>query len=352
MASAKKSINQQVHRRTQWLFLVPVQGVGFEDGEIDEMHLIEVTLIHRDKLLRSTKRFPVAKHHREKFDIGTGSDSGFEKATVFAVMWKTGVPDDIRQECLSTVSEELAIFSNYRMAHKRRHAPLIGVAGQHPQASASTAFLDPAERASQRESFLIKPQIILPFQKEATRSLGFKLLKKLLRLLRMNSAVSAGWRADLRRVAILIGQSYNTLDVPTAFLFQMIAMETLLTRQGDKYSTDLPERIEAFLGWVGLWKTEQYGERVTEVYKKRCALVHAGMIDKVSVEDLLFVDDIMINLLWNILSHAKTFRSKEDVIEFGKKVEAERILGIKPRVRPKSLQYISRRYSEQDKLEI
>jgi len=72
----------------------------------------------------------------------------------------------------------------------------------------------------------------------------------------------------------------------------------------------------------------------------------------VTVEDLLFVDDIMVNLLWNILSHPKLFRSKEDVIEFGRKVEAERILGIKPRVRPKSLQYISRKYTEQDKVEI
>ena len=332
--------------------MAPVQGVGFEDGVIDEFEILRVTLIHREKLLRSTKRFPVQYHHRDKFDPRPRALEGFESANVYALLWMTGVPDEIRQDCLKITSEELAIFSIFRMAHKRRHAPLISLAGEHPQASTSHAFLDTTERSSQRLGALIKPRIDIAFRREAMKSLGFRLLKKLIHILRKQTGAKPGWRDDLRRGAILIGRSYNASDVTTAFLFQMIALETLLTRQGDTYSTDLPERIEAFLGWVGLWKTAKYGERVSEVYKKRCAIVHSGKIDCVTVEDLLFVDDIMVNLLWNILSHPKLFRSKEDVIEFGRKVEAERILGIKPRVRPKSLQYISRKYTEQDKVEI
>lgn len=352
MPSISTSNKDPKSKKQSWLFLVPVQGVGLEDGGVDEIPLIRVTLIHREKLLRSTQRFPVRRHHKEKFESQIGCGEGFESAKVFAILRMSGDPDKIRQDCLKVMSEELAIFSVFRMAHKRRHAPLIGTAGEYPQASASYAFLDPKEKSSQRGSSLIKPQLTVPFNKKAKKSLGFKLLDKLLRILRKEVEIDSGWRDDLRRVAILIGRSYNTSDVTTAFLFQMIALETLLTRQGDKYSTDLPERIEAFLGWVGLWKTAKYGLRVDEVYKKRCGLVHAGLIDNITVEDLLFVDDIMINLFWNILSHPKLFRSKDDVIQFGRKVEAERFLGMKPKVRPKSLQYISRTYSDKDKLEI
>jgi hypothetical protein len=349
----KKSEQRENPSKPQrWLFVTPVQGVGFSDRVFDEYALLRVTLIHRDKLLRATKRFPVRKHHSKWFTVNPERDSGFEKATVYALHWVSGDREELRQKCLQTTSEELAIFSIFRMAHKRRHVPIVGLAGEHPQASTSHAFLHAAERTSQRFSGLIKAQIDIPLTKTAPKSIGFRLLSKLLKVLRDKSNTKAAWRSELYRVAVLIGRSYNSSDVATAFLFQMIALETLLTKQGDKYSSDLPQRIESILGWVGLWTTAKYGERLREVYRKRCAVVHAGRIDDITIEDLLFVDDIMINILWNIVSHPKIFRSKDEVIQFGRKVEAERLLGIKPKVRPKSLQFISRTYTDRDKLEI
>ena len=54
----------------------------------------------------------------------------------------------------------------------------------------------------------------------------------------------------------------------------------------------------------------------------------------------------------NIIQHINIFRSKEAVIEFARKVEAEHILGVKPKVRPKTFTYISRYYTESDLEEI
>jgi hypothetical protein len=72
----------------------------------------------------------------------------------------------------------------------------------------------------------------------------------LLRILRKTTPVAREWRNDLKKATILIGQSINSNDVPTAFLWNMVALEILLTRSNEKYLNNLPKRVEAFLGWV------------------------------------------------------------------------------------------------------
>jgi hypothetical protein len=51
------------------------------------------------------------------------------------------------------------------------------------------------------------------------------------------------------------------------------------------------------------------------------------------------------------LSHHKIFNSKEDVIDFTTKIAAEHVLGIvgdKSKIRPKTLRFLSKQYSEDD----
>lgn len=54
----------------------------------------------------------------------------------------------------------------------------------------------------------------------------------------------------------------------------------------------------------------------------------------------MFTDHLLLNLLSNLVAFPRLFRSKDAVVEFSEKVEAERILGAKPRVRPKDLRFI------------
>ena len=53
-----------------------------------------------------------------------------------------------------------------------------------------------------------------------------------------------------------------------------------------------PERIEAFLGWVGYWAERKYEERIRAAYQARCKLVHEGDASGVTEEMLLFTDDL------------------------------------------------------------
>jgi hypothetical protein len=53
------------------------------------------------------------------------------------------------------------------------------------------------------------------------------------------------------------------------------------------------------------------------------------------VQDLAFTDHILVNVLVNLVSLPKLFQSKDDVVAFPKRLEAERMLGIRrPRGRP------------------
>jgi hypothetical protein len=127
----------------------------------------------------------------------------------------------------------------------------------------------------------------------------------------------------------------------------MIALELLLTKQGDKVNETLPTRAEAFLGWTGFWAVENFADRIQKIYGKRCKLVHQGERDLIKRKDLLFTDDLLFNLLVNIVGHHLIFSNKESIIEFSNKVQAEHLLGVKPKTRPKTLHYVHNYYSEE-----
>ena len=76
--------------------------------------------------------------------------------------------------------------------------------------------------------------------------------------------------------------------------------------------------------------------------------MHEGKTEGIDKKLLLFTDDLLFNILVNIVKHIDIFRSKEQIIRFSKKVQAEHLLGRKSRVRPKKLVMISRRYRHKD----
>jgi hypothetical protein len=154
------------------------------------------------------------------------------------------------------------------------------------------------------------------------------------------------WKETIERAVIMSGKSLRSLDLEYSFLWNMIIIEMLLTEQGDKYSERLPERIEAFLGWIDCWQKDGFQERIKELYAKRCKFVHDGNSKSISKEDLQFTDDIVFNVLWNIIKHISIFPSKKSIIEFSDKIKAEKILNVKSRVLPKTVMFLNREYLE------
>ena len=174
----------------------------------------------------------------------------------------------------------------------------------------------------------------------------------LLRIIRSEISISRNWRNDIRNAAILAGQSQVSIDLPQSFLWNMIALELLLTEQQDRCIEALPTRAEAFIGWARDWKSKKFPDKIRELYQKRNNLVHRGKRDGIEIKDILFSDDILLNVLLNISKHPKIFNSKAKLVEFSKKVEAERLLGVNVKIRPKTLTFLRPWYRDQDFTEI
>lgn len=345
-----EALRQQMDEPGKWIFIVPVSGVILTKYVSNEFRIKRVLLVAQEKLPRIRKRLGIPQRIS---DLKRGYRAEFfDSAHTFAVLWHSGKPSELKNRCLRIVRDELSILAASQLGYsKRRSGSFPAIAGEPTVAKIRHLLICTEDTRKLLEGQLIGKidNLVLDGHwKQYHRAFFLKFL----RILNDKIKVSRNWRNDLERAAILIGQSHCSSDVAQSFLWNMIALELLLTEQGDKYTDVLPKRIEAFLGWIGFWDTDNYVERITEVYRKRCAFVHDGRRDSITIEDLLFTDDLIYNLLFNLVHHIGRFSSKQAVIDFSRQVEAEHILGIRPRVRPKTLTFVSHRYSPRDYEEI
>lgn len=338
----------------EWVFVAPLAGIGLTKAVNNEFRLLNVHLVERNRLTRVGNRLGLRLKASEiKNQVTECSYWQGPKANVYAVIRYTGIPKEISRKCLTMLKEELYVLASSQLGYGKRkanaHPSLIG---DQNTGSISYLFLDPDSQARSYNNHVTGKFMDLRLSQAWIQHHNSSFFIKLLKLLDRNSPISSGWRELLKRAAVMIGQSQCSNDLVHSFLWNMIVLEMLLAKPGDRYLDVLPERVEAFLGWVGFWAETDFSGRIREVYQKRCDLVHQGKCETISVPDLLFTDDLLLNLLVNIVNHPKVFNSKQSVVDFADKVKAERKLNVKPRVRPRSLVFFSRTYAAEDLVEI
>jgi hypothetical protein len=273
----------------------------------------------------------------------------FEGRETFGIVRDTGTLDKLNPVVFRRARDELAILAVSQLGYSRRKWMAVpAMAGERPAVKHSYLAINANDSSWSQSSSIVSALEPLILNEQWLRFHEGLFFFDLVRILRGGHAVTKEWHRDLWNAAVLIGQSQTSMDVPQAFLWNMIALELLLTRQTDAYLDALPARAEAFLGWVGYWQLAKFDERIRDVYKKRCALVHRGHREAIAPADLLFTDDLILNLLLNIVNHIALFPSKDAIADFSEKVRAERLLGARPKVRPKTLRFISRRYRDAD----
>jgi hypothetical protein len=341
---------------SSWIFIVPVSGLCLS-GEISrEFSIDRVTFVDAQKLPRIRQRLGFPKRIADYGHSSSVMADFLAHDGTWAVLNQSGSSASIRPKCLKMVADELAILGASQLGwSKRRSRSLQRVARVGDKAGAiRTVFVDRKSAADSAESFQAPVHELSdllcdkPWRAFQSRHSFFG---PFLRLLQQKSGATS-WRDTVRRVLILAGKSQSTDDLAQAFLLNVIALETILTAEGDSIQDTLPAPAEALLGWVGFWEMDQYAERIRELYQKRCRLVHDGRLDDITVEDLLFSDDLLFNLLLNLARHPAIFCDKNSIRAFAEKVQAERSLGIRPRLRPTTLSLFSQQYSPQDLLEI
>jgi hypothetical protein len=267
----------------------------------------------------------------------------FERWPAFAVVGGSGTQEEVEQQCLGLVREELALLSLSQLGYSMRKqmGPVVP-AGEVSHASMSYLLARSQDITGGRLKWQrTAPLVQMALDGRWKTCQDDLFFTKLLKILRGETQVRGGWRKELRRASVMIGESVGANDPFKSFLWNMVALEMLLTRdEKGKMRDILPKRVGALLDWHPHWEADNYEERIKNAYKKRNALLHQGRRDEVTNQDLAFTDHILVNVLRNLVSHPKLFSSKDAFVEFSEKLEAQRTLGVKrPRVRPKGLMF-------------
>lgn len=340
---------REVH--SKWIYVVPINNLELTTDINYEFRIDKVTFVDSKRLPYIRKRlgFPQTigniKNNKCKFII----DRFFEGVKTFAILRLTGTPDDLEEEAIRRIREELSILSLSQLGFSRRRNNCFPqISQENPSGKRSFLIVNSENNTWIQANQTLGKVGVFILDKEWKQFHSNLYFPKLIKILRKDISIKNSWLEDLRNAAVLVGQSQCSVDVPQAFLWNMIALELLLTQSGDSCIEALPERAEAFLGWTGFWQEENYVQRIKAVYKKRCDFVHKGNRRLITLDDLFFTDTLLENLFLNIVCHIKIFQSKQDVIDFSKKVEAEHTLGIKTKVQPKTFRFLNPNYTKYD----
>lgn len=346
-------ISKVRERETSWVFLAPVTNLRLTEEVDYELQANSVTLVDADHLPYRRKRLGFPERISEIRERCEGFyEHFFEGVDTFAVVRKYGHHEEIEEEVLQQIRDALSIVSLSLLGFASRRSPSRpALAEERPTAGhryLSVDSLDGGIAGRSRTFDRVGPLTTTANWRRFQNEVFFS---DLLDILAGEADISSSWREDLRRAAILAGQSQATLDLPQAFLWNMIVVEVLLTRrtsESGKKSEVLPDRAKAFLGWSGWWEEEGYRDSIETAWKKRCDFVHNGERSHIDLEDLFFTDVLVLNLLMNIVKEIDRFDSKDAIVDFSERLECQKKLDIDYQVRPRSLRFLRRTYSDKD----
>ena len=123
--------------------------------------------------------------------------------------------------------------------------------------------------------------------------------------------LAQSWRRQIASAASRLGKSFMSLDLPDAFLDDVIGLETLLTRRGERNGHRLSQRIKGMIGWH--WKAcrPDYEDEIRRIHKVRCDIVHDSDYSNLTVELLLEADMYLANSLLNVVRLPSLFPDKK-----------------------------------------
>lgn len=325
-----------------WVFVVPISKLILTHSIGEEITINQITFISKRKLTFVRKRLGLPFTVSELKEKYSEAFNKFFDSETYAI-WKIGGEGKKRKkEFLELVKKELEIISLSQLVFGKRNLNANLSISNDKKIGDIKCLMLHQNKSFSKDSFITGNPINLILDQRWKDFHSYSFFFILLDVLKENKFISSGWQRDISAAAYMAGQSQSTSNLPQAFLWNMIAIETLLAHQGDSYSKQLPLRVEAFIGWTQDWSNSNFHKKIEDAYTKRCKYVHCGQFEQITMEDVEFTDQIVFNIFFNILKHLELFSDKNSIIEFSEKVQAEKILGIKSKVRPKTFKYAKR----------
>ena len=340
-------------KENNWLYVSPIFGVEIAPDLNEEFKICRVTLISGKKLRKSNSRF-YFRFNSKDFKDHPSKKVFFDKYNYFAILKFSGEINSKRNNLERTLQRELD-FLRSSLLNQRRQYIINGITTEErnnhlsiPRVciSQSKPDLFPFSISYERDNPLI-------IDEKWIRAQESSFFLKLLNYIRNKKRYDNHWLATLRRATELIGKAQSSNILSYCFLNNMIVIEMLLKNNDqEKFMKVIPGRVEAFFDWSKALNSnpnKRTGDlienKLKAIYDKRNNLVHQGEYHKISIEDLLFSDELVRNLMSNIMHHISIFRNQQALISFCEIRKAQKVLKLKKTNQPGSLFYVVKNYS-------
>lgn len=310
------------------LILIPVFNleIGRElDGEI---RIGDVVFVSTTKIPRIRKRLGFIKTISDINSKIPKETNLFKRANTYAILkWNFANGQSVEKP-ISKIKEAIWILASSQTP-SRTNIRYFGLpehdkhlVNEHFVYSTKTGYFG-------LQSY--RPSPIEPYRLEKEWKMIMKnhFFLAALNIINDKTRVNKKWANDIRNTLIAVGKSQFSTDLSQAFIYNMIGIETLLTRRGEKITIELKNRLNALFSWY--FKRRQWtnwDNKIKEIYDLRCKAVHDGEISNIKIEDLIFTDLIIQNLLLNICNSTKHIKMKQDLIDFTKKYQARELLNL------------------------
>lgn len=346
MATGTTSKKQE---KSNWSLFVPIHNLEISKDLGGEIRIEQVTFLSSDRIPLLRKRLGLVRkvsHYKKIFEKG-GAPKMFASAKVYAFLKTRRTAQDNLSPEFRLIKDAVYILASSQFyRHKRNDKVPFG----SPEHSLHLfdeylLFENRADRSTWTHMRLDPAQ---PYRlnKQWRRFLSHHFFPRLLKVLNGHTDVAREWKHNLRRAAILAGQSQFARNLWEAFLYDMIALEVLLTNPGDRFPDAIIERLVAFFGWVTNEDPKPWQGLISRLYDLRCKFIHDGQTANLTIRDLIDADMILANLLYNLCALTRVVKSKADIVIFAKKLSARRTLGMKMKERPRGLRFMRQVISE------
>ncbi|MFC2166885.1 hypothetical protein ACFLQZ_02860 [Acidobacteriota bacterium] len=227
------------------------------------------------------------------------------------------------------------LVSSQFYRENRGNVHYFGLPEHKSNVKTETVIYDKSERNLRRSFQRLKPYFPYKLDKLWRHYLKRHFFFPLLKILNRTEGITIKkkWRDTLRNVSILIGKSHFSKDLPLAFLYDFIAIESLLLADKEPHHL-LSERLNGLFGWMSKENPKKWENIIKGLIDLRNEFVHSGNFEGIKTIDLVNADNILYNLFNNICRNINFFQNKEALIDLSRKVKASRILGLKVKVRP------------------
>ncbi|HAT6955177.1 TPA: hypothetical protein JAN72_00055 [Legionella pneumophila] len=334
------SIKAEPNPKPVWIHIVPISRLIVSTEIGGKICIHDVIFVNKSHLIRSRKKFKLPytiSELKRKLKL-----TKFFDHDTFAIWTHGKHDDDTEKKFLKSVRFALNFLEISQLIYGKREQNSVICISSEKQIGGIDFLAINSSKEFKYSSQTIENPIPLKLDKHWREFQRFSFFYDLLEITNhKNKLISRAWKDNIISAVMLAADSQATQNYAHAFLFNMIAIETLLAESSDTYSKELPKRIEAFIGWSDNWKINDLESKIKDLYSKRCKLVHAGELHLISLDDVILSDYFLFNIFHNILKHITLFNTKEQLILFSNKVQAEKMLGIKGKIRPKTLKEIS-----------